>query len=114
MRISDWSSDVCSSDLTVPSNPRAVFSDLDQVNVAEDYGVSLRSQAELPFADLSSLTAYRRGSMTNIFDLDGTAQLGGRTSREDNYAAFVKELQSGRSSRSSDGMVGLYYFHRNK
>src|SRR3546814_6265900 len=113
MRISDWSSDVCSSDLTVPSNPRAVFSDLDQVNVAEDYGVSLRSQAELPFADLSSLTAYRRGSMTNIFDLDGTAQLGGRNSREENYETFSQELQIGRSSRSIDWIVGLYYFHEN-
>lgn len=98
---------------TVPSNPRAVFSDLNQVNVAEDYGVSLRSQAELPFADLSSLTAYRRGSMTNIFDLDGTAQPGGRNSREENYETFSQELQIGRSSRSIDWIVGLYYFHEN-
>src|SRR3546814_3101244 len=65
------------------------------------------------FADLSSLTAYRRGSMTNIFDLDGTAQAGGRNSREENYDTFSQELQIGRSSRSIDWIVGLYYFHGN-
>src|SRR3546814_10296178 len=51
--------------------------------------------------------------MTNIFDLDGTAQLGGRNSREENYETFSQELQIGRSSRSIDWIVGLYYFHEN-
>src|SRR3546814_302163 len=42
-----------------------------------------------------------------------TVPLGARKSREEKYETFSQELQIGRSSRSIDWIVGLYYFHEN-
>ncbi|MCC7248264.1 MAG: TonB-dependent receptor [Lysobacter sp.] len=96
---------------TIPADRRDVFSDLDQVNRAEDYGVALISRVELPFADLSSLTAYRSGSLINVFDTDGTAQPGANISREENFRTFSQEFQLSGTSEPLDWLVGLYYFH---
>lgn len=95
----------------IPPDPRNVFSDIRQVNSAEDYGFLLKSDFELSFADLTSLTSYRRGHMANVFDLDGTAQPDGRNSREEDYDSFSQELQIARKGRSFDWIFGLYYFH---
>ncbi|WP_167539655.1 TonB-dependent receptor [Sphingobium xenophagum] len=94
----------------IPADPRDVFSDIDPVNISEDYGISLRSELDLSFADLTSLTAFREGSLEAVFDQEGTAQPGQNT-REEDYKTFSQELQLGRSSGSLDWIVGLYYFH---
>lgn len=95
----------------IPSDPRDVFSDIRQENFAEDYGFLLKSEMELPSADLISLTSYRRGSMANVFDLDGAAQPEGRNSREEDYETFSQELQIAHKGRSLDWIFGIYYFH---
>src|SRR3546814_14649100 len=40
MRISDWSSDMCSSDLNVPANARAFWAYVDQLCQDEDWGAA--------------------------------------------------------------------------
>src|SRR3546814_6052211 len=60
MRISDWSSDVCSSDLIDPNlTTRA-------------WGTSLTVEQDLGFASLKSITAYRHSKFSYNFDPDGT------------------------------------------
>lgn len=95
----------------IPADPRDVFSDIRQKNFAEDYGFLLKSEIELPFADLTSLISYRRGNMANVFDLDGTAQPDGRNSREEDYDSFSQEFQISRKGSSLDWIFGIYYFH---
>lgn len=95
----------------LPSDPRDVDQDVQPVNRPESSGLSLQGRFELPFADLSTITAYRSGSAYYLFDFDGTAQPGAFLTREENYRTFSQELQLGRKSASIDWLLGAFYFH---
>src|SRR3546814_6194439 len=62
MRISDWSSDVCSSDLYKSSDPYDSALNLNNRNRYEGGGGGLTIQYDLGFAKLVSTTGYRRYS----------------------------------------------------
>lgn len=95
----------------VPQDPRDVSNDTQPVNRPESYGIALTSKVELPFADLSSITAFRKGNSYYKFDFDGTAQPGAFLTREENYKTFSQELQLAGDSGNLDWVAGLYYFH---
>src|SRR3546814_10879378 len=66
MRISDWSSDVCSSDLTrLDHRPDSS---------EEGYGGSLRIEQDVGFADLVSVSAFRKSDGVYRTDLDYSGQ----------------------------------------
>lgn len=96
---------------TLPSDERDVSNDVQPINRPEAYAVSLTGRIALPFADLTSISAYRAGSAYYLFDFDGTAQPGAFLTREEDYRTFSQELQLGHSGGALDWIVGLFYFN---
>lgn len=95
----------------VPTDPRDVSNDTQPINRPESYGVSLTTKIDLPFADLSAITAYRKGNSYYQFDFDGTAQPGAFLTREENYKTFSQEIQVSGNTGNMDWVGGVYYFH---
>lgn len=94
----------------VPANPRDVNQDAQAGYRPEQYGLSLTSNIELPFADLSAISGYRNGKSYFFGEFDGTAQPGSFATREENYHTFSQEVQLGRSFDAVDWIVGAFYF----
>jgi len=96
---------------SLPSNPRDVNQDIQAGYRPEQYGITLISKVELPFADLTALTGYKNGKSYFLSDFDGTAQLGSFATREENYRTFSQELQLSHHSEKLDWILGGFYFH---
>jgi iron complex outermembrane receptor protein len=94
----------------LPANPRNVDQDAQALYAPEQYGVSLTTRVELPFADLTAISGYTDGKSYFFGDFDGTAQLGSFVTREENYHTFSQELQLGRSGGKVDWIVGAFFF----
>lgn len=95
---------------SIPPNPRDVNQDAQAGYRPEQYGVTLTSKVELPFADLIAISGYRDGKSYFYSDFDATAQLGSFATREENYHTFSQEVQLGRSGGAIDWILGAYYF----
>src|SRR3546814_20666629 len=89
MRISDWSSDVCSSDL---------------------YGFSGTAELDLGAATLRSITAYRHSDYEVLLDLDQTTAPLSIFTFFERAHQFSEELQLSGEFGESKWMVGCYYF----
>lgn len=94
----------------LPSERRDVSLDVQPSNKIDAHGVSLTTTLNLPFADLTAISAYRKGKNYFIFDLDGTAQPGAFITREENYRTVSQELQLGRTVGAVDWLVGGFFF----
>src|SRR3546814_17128832 len=75
MRISDWSSDVCSSDLILTADPRTASEPPPWIGVDEldEYSVNLSARAWVGIADYSQYRADLLHRVKEAFDLEGIA-----------------------------------------
>lgn len=96
---------------TLPSNPRDIDQDFQPTYRPEQFGVSLTTKVELPFADLTAITGYRDGNFYWLTDFDGSRQPEAFLTREENYQTFSQEVQLGHSDGNIDWIVGGFYFH---
>ena len=96
---------------SIPRDPRDVNQDAQAGYRPEQYGLTLTSKIDLPFADLMAISGYRDGKSYFYSDFDATAQLGSFATREENYHTFSQEVQLGRSGGAIDWILGAYYFH---
>lgn len=96
---------------TFPSNIRDIDQDIHPENVQEHKTVSLTSKFDLGFADLTSITAYRKGHSYFIFDLDMAAMPGTFLTREEDHHEFSQEIQLGKTTGKLDWLLGAFYFY---
>src|SRR3546814_1855929 len=107
MRISDWSSDVCSSDLYKSSDPYDSALNLNNRNRYEGGGGGLTIQYDLGFAKLVSSTGYRRYSFSTIADTDGSTDAADDLHLSQHGKQFTQEVQLLRSEEHTSELQSL-------
>lgn len=81
-------------------------------NIQEDWGVSAKVEQRLPFANLSSTTAYRKGTSLGDFDSDFSKQPFLLGVLDGFSKQFTQEFQLSSKAKSSfDWIVGLFYLN---
>lgn len=96
----------------LPRDVRDISSDLDPVHRATFWGLTAKLDYDLGFADLKSITAYRRSRNRTIGDLDQTSfYIASSTLLADDSKQFSQEFQLSGRTPASDWLVGLFYYH---
>ena len=88
------------------------FTNFDPSNELQNGGLSVHVDKEFSFADLTSITAYREGENSTLFDIDqSTADiLNSFNDGESNTFTQEFRLTSNTPDATVDWLVGAYYF----
>ena len=88
------------------------FTNFDPSNELQNGGISLHVDKAFSFADLTSITAYREGENSTLFDIDqSTADiLNSFNDGESNTFTQEIRLTSNKPDATVDWLVGAYYF----
>lgn len=88
------------------------FATFDPTNELKNAGVSLHADKEFGFANLTSITAYREGENSTLFDIDQSSADILNSFNDGESSTFTQEvrLTSNTSDAAVDWLVGAYYF----
>ncbi|MEL6568287.1 MAG: TonB-dependent receptor [Pseudomonadota bacterium] len=88
------------------------FATFDPSNELTNYGVSLHSEKQFGFADLTSITAYRKGENSTLYDIDQSTADVLNSFNDGESETFTQEvrLTSTATDAKVDWLVGAYYF----
>ena len=107
-------SPVLGGSLADPSDPYAFvdYRDVNPINEIKDYGLSMHVDYDLGFAELVSISAYRKNDALNVGDVDFTTAVLVEERKDNTLKTFTQEL---RLQSTGDGplswMVGGFYFN---
>src|SRR3546814_20614045 len=105
MRISDWSSDVCSSDLAIPDPVPAIGGDKCSLVVTGIGGTGV-----VTIGAIIGMAAHLDGKAVRVMDMTGLAQKGGAVVSHIQLAPNADDIRASKISagadRSEDARVG--------
>jgi len=88
------------------------FATFDPSNELTNQGISLTAQKAFSFADLTSITAYRKGENSTLYDIDQSSADILNSFNDGESETFTQEIRltSNATDAAVDWLVGAYYF----
>lgn len=87
------------------------YFDTDGYEEQDTLALTGRLEWELPFATLTSISAYRDNEFGRFQDQDGTAAYAYTLQSDEQDRTFSQELRLSNSGERFDWVAGLYYYH---
>lgn len=87
------------------------YYDVDGFEAQDTTTLTARLEWELPFASLTSISAYRDNRFDRLQDQDGTLAFGYNLGTEQHDKTFSQELRLSNDGERWRWILGLYYYH---